>query len=86
MQPTLMLKKYAASLVWFVIGLFIILWQFVLPDPIPELVMNLIERDNSMFIGLDFTLKAFLTLYIVSGMISLIIGIVTAILAYRSGD
>ena len=80
------MRKYAVSITWLVAGLIIIIYQFVFPDPIPELIMKLIERDNSNFVGLDFVLKAFFLLYMISGMASLFIGIVTAFFAYRRSD
>lgn len=79
-------RKYAASIVWSVIGVIILIWQFVFPDPIPELIIKLIERDNSAFVGLDITLKIFLLLYTVSGMASLLIGIVTAFITHKRCD
>lgn len=78
-----MVREYASSIVWFVVGIFILFWQFILPDPIPDLVMGLIKQDNSIFVGLDFTLKAFLLLYTISGFASFIAGIATAVFTYK---
>ena len=78
-----MMKQYAVSITFSVVGLIILVYQFVFPDPIPDLVIKLIERDNSMFIGLDFVLKAFLLLYMISGIASLFTGIVTALFIYK---
>lgn len=78
-----LVSKYAASIVWFAVGILIIVFQLAIPDIIPELVTNLIERDNSNFVGLDFTLKAFLLFYTISGAASLLVGIVTAFITYK---
>lgn len=77
------MREYAASIVWFSAGLIIIIWQFVFPDPMPELIIKQLERDNSSFVGLDFVMEAFLLLYIISGFVSFIIGIVTMFFTYR---
>lgn len=75
-------KEYATSIVLFVVGIFIIFWQFIFPDLIPDLVMASIKPDN--FVGVNFLLEAFLLLYRLSGLASFITGIVTAFFTYKS--
>ena len=75
------LREYATSFVWFVVGLFIIIWQFLFPDLIPNLVMASIKPSNAY--GVNALLKAFLIVYTYSGLASFIISIMTAFFTYR---
>ena len=77
-----MIQEYTSSLVLFVIGIAILIWQFIFPDPIPDLVTRLINQGYSEFAGLDFTLKAFLLFYTISGFISIVASFMTAFLTF----
>ena len=72
---------------WFwiaILGLVIIIFQLLFPDPVPAAIMKLLSRDNSAFIGLDAVLQAFLILWVVGGFVCFLTGAVGFFISNRS--
>ena len=80
------IRKYAVSLILFIITILILIWQFIFPDPVPEYLQKLIDNTHPEQTGLKPLLEAFLFIYIWSALITFLAGIVTAIIKYSSGN
>ena len=66
-----------------IVGLLIIIFQILFPDPVPDAINKLLSQDNSGFIGFEAALKAFLLLYLVGGYAFFLGGIVGAVISHR---
>jgi hypothetical protein len=75
-------KKYALSFILFIVSIAILIWQFVFPDPVPDIMKDLIAKAHPEQIGLKPSMQAFLFVYTWSGLISFIGGIVNAVIVY----
>lgn len=67
----------------FISGLALIIIQLILPDLVPDAIKNLLSQDISQFLGFAFVLKAFLFLWVISGYVLLLIGIVATVISFR---
>ena len=76
-------RKTKAWLSVSLFGLLIVAVQLLLPDPVPDAINKLLAKNYSHFVGLEFTLKAFLFLWVIGGYVVFLGGVVGAFLSYR---
>jgi hypothetical protein len=77
-----LIKKYIVSFICFGITVLILIFQFKFPDLVPNVIQNNIDNTPSEQVGLVPLLKALLSLYNWSGLISFITGIIIAVVKY----
>jgi hypothetical protein len=73
------IRKYTLSIILFIVAIAILIWQFVFPDPFPDLMRDMINQVHQEQIGLKPSIEVLLILYTFSGFISFIAGIVSAV-------
>ena len=66
-----------------VLGLSIIIFQFLLPDLVPNTIDKALSQDNSQYVGVDILLKVALIVYLFVGYILFIGGIVASFISYK---
>jgi hypothetical protein len=77
-----LIDKYTISFICFLYSIFILIFQFLFPDLVPDAIQKAIDNAPPEQIGLVPTLNAFLIFYTWSGLISFIVGIVSAVVKY----
>ena len=59
-----------------IVGLIIIIIQLLLPDIVPDAILNLLNKEYYQFVGFNTMLQAFLLIYIMGGWVSFFVGLI----------
>jgi hypothetical protein len=66
------------------IGLVVIIFQLLFPDPVPNAILDLLAKDNSQFFGLNPVLQAFLIIYVIGGWASFFTGVIGWVVTFKN--